>query len=391
ITAEAAAALEAAHKLGFVHRDVKPANIMLEGEERRVLLMDFGIAKAAAADEAAITGTGVIIGSPAYMSPEQSRGERDVDGRSDIYSLGAVAYEMLSGVRPLIADSLHELVYKQVTEDVLDVAERVPNLPAHVGKSVMRCLAKDREHRWQTAADLRKSLSTSAGTSSLERHGEPDEESWLSLRGPYVLLLGFLLYFSEIFARLMNIRTAELLYDDWRLFAYARNGVWVLLLAAAIDLGVRIAVRVSKGRSWSQVVRFLLGQPDWWQTWYPRPLRVRDSVWDRLTFGMKALRTLAWFQWMLLPFGSVVVLFVLPTFRSLARDSGIALPLSLRAFNALVVWSSYALFGTLALLWWQLRQARIKHNVPMLAFLRSLLNLRGSYWQGSPARAMLRD
>lgn len=203
IVAETAAALEAAHKVGLVHRDVKPANIMLEGEERRVLLMDFGIAKAASSEDETITGTGVVVGSPAYMSPEQARGERDIDGRSDIYSLGAVAYEMLSGQLPFNADSLPQLVYKQVTQDAVSIAELVPGLPAPLGHAVMRSLEKEREHRWQTAADLRRSVSDADSALAGQGQRLEDEESWLSRRGPYLLVLGFLLYFTRLFSDLM--------------------------------------------------------------------------------------------------------------------------------------------------------------------------------------------
>ena len=103
IVTEAAKALEAAHRAGIVHRDVKPENILLEGEDRHVQLMDFGIAKVAASDEVGLTGTGLIVGTPQYMSPEQASGERELDIRSDIYSLGVVAYRLLGGKLPFEA------------------------------------------------------------------------------------------------------------------------------------------------------------------------------------------------------------------------------------------------------------------------------------------------
>jgi len=97
ILLEVADALEHAHKAGMVHRDIKPDNIMLEGEEHRALVMDLGIAKIAEQEAADLTGTGMIIGTPQYMSPEQASGERNVDPRTDLYSLGAVTFEMLTG------------------------------------------------------------------------------------------------------------------------------------------------------------------------------------------------------------------------------------------------------------------------------------------------------
>ena len=105
IIREVAGALQAAHKTGLVHRDIKPDNIMLEGDERRVLLMDFGVAKALAVEGEELTASGALVGTPLYMSPEQASGETHIDHRSDIYSLGVVAFQMLTGVPPFTAES----------------------------------------------------------------------------------------------------------------------------------------------------------------------------------------------------------------------------------------------------------------------------------------------
>jgi serine/threonine protein kinase len=99
ILIEAARALHTAHEAGIVHRDVKPENILLEGEKRRVYLMDFGIAKTLEGEDQGLTGTGMVIGTPSFMSPEQASGQT-IDARSDLYSLGVVAFQMLAGRLP---------------------------------------------------------------------------------------------------------------------------------------------------------------------------------------------------------------------------------------------------------------------------------------------------
>src|SRR5204862_138747 len=105
IMQETADALGAAHAFGIIHRDVKPDNILLEGTRGRVMVTDFGIAKALSSEQGTLTEAGVAIGTPAFMSPEQAAGDREIDGRSDLYSLGVVAYQMLTGELPFQANS----------------------------------------------------------------------------------------------------------------------------------------------------------------------------------------------------------------------------------------------------------------------------------------------
>jgi hypothetical protein len=162
ILVDAAAALSAAHHVGLIHRDIKPDNIMLEGPERRVLLMDFGIAKMMRNTDATLTGTGVLIGTPLYMSPEQAGGDRDVDQRSDIYSLGIVAYHMLTGKPPFGGTSGADLIRHHVLTPAADVRLSRPNVPTMLAGTVMRCLRKERDKRWQTAEELRNALAAAA-------------------------------------------------------------------------------------------------------------------------------------------------------------------------------------------------------------------------------------
>ena len=162
IVKQVAAALEAAHQLGMVHRDIKPDNIVListpGGDQAKVL--DFGIAKLKESKlgETNLTATGVVMGTPQYMSPEQALGKRgdELDGRSDLYSLGVVMYQMLTGALPFNADTTLGLLHAHAFEPPRPVAEVRPDLhlPAAIGELVMRCLAKRCEDRPASAQAL---------------------------------------------------------------------------------------------------------------------------------------------------------------------------------------------------------------------------------------------
>src|SRR3954463_6256572 len=128
---DVADALAYAHARGVVHRDIKPDNILIDRASGRPLVTDFGIARAAAADTR-LTVTGVAVGTPAYMSPEQALGEREIDGRSDLYSLAVVGYHMLAGDPPFKAANTPAMLMKHVSERPRPVRERRPEVPAYL-------------------------------------------------------------------------------------------------------------------------------------------------------------------------------------------------------------------------------------------------------------------
>jgi serine/threonine protein kinase len=166
IMQETADALGAAHAFGIIHRDVKPDNILLEGSRGRVVVTDFGIAKALSSTTggATLTATGVAIGTPHYMSPEQAAGDREIDGRSDIYSLGMVAYQMLAGELPFQAPTVPGILMKHITERAPLITDRRPDVPEDLAACVMRSLEKDPEDRWPTADALRRALEARSAT-----------------------------------------------------------------------------------------------------------------------------------------------------------------------------------------------------------------------------------
>ena len=165
IMREVADALSSAHAAGVLHRDIKPANVMLSG--RHALVMDFGVAKAVRdAGGETLTTVGVAVGTPTYMSPEQATGAENLDQRSDIYALGVMAYEMLTGRPPFTAKTAAGVLSAHVLEKPVPIRTHRPSVPPRLEELVMRCLEKEPADRWQSAEELilpLESLSTPSG------------------------------------------------------------------------------------------------------------------------------------------------------------------------------------------------------------------------------------
>ena len=158
---EAAEALAYAHARGVVHRDIKPENILLS--DGHALVTDFGIARAVRADGGdRLTSVGIVVGTPAYMSPEQASGETEVDGRSDIYSLGCVLYEMLAGEAPFAGPSIQAIIARRFTEQAPSTRVIRPSIPAEIDRVVATAMATLPADRFATATDFARALDDAA-------------------------------------------------------------------------------------------------------------------------------------------------------------------------------------------------------------------------------------
>ncbi|HXV90871.1 MAG TPA: serine/threonine-protein kinase, partial [Gemmatimonadales bacterium] len=143
LTSEVGDALQYAHEQGVIHRDVKPSNILLSRDH--AFLMDFGVAKAMSGDSGtgpALTGTGVVVGTAEYMSPEQAAGEKRIDARTDVYAIAAVLYEMLTGEPPFTGPSLQAIVARVISDPPRPIHTIRPDLPLHVERALAAALAK---------------------------------------------------------------------------------------------------------------------------------------------------------------------------------------------------------------------------------------------------------
>ena len=224
ITSDVASALDAAHRQGVVHRDVKPGNILLD--DGRAMLADFGIAKAfidVARDT--LTESGIVIGTVGYMSPEQASGERDVDARSDIYSLAAVTYEMLAGELPYAGPSAQVVVAKQLALPVPSVTLVRETLPAAIDDVMRKALAKVPADRFESAGAFARALSHAANVrpttwSVLRRRVQRDPRI---LVGGVVLLAGLALAWPV--ARPWMSSPARVERDTTRLLVVPPSGV----------------------------------------------------------------------------------------------------------------------------------------------------------------------
>ncbi|MBL8959308.1 MAG: protein kinase [Gemmatimonadetes bacterium] len=231
ILVDTARALAYAHERGVVHRDIKPDNILID-RDGRVMVTDFGIARAITEGaDARLTATGTAIGTPAYMSPEQSMGEREVDGRSDLYSLGIVGYQMLTGDLPFNASSTPALLVKHLSEAPPPITDRCPSLSPDLASAIMIMLEKDPADRFASATAL---------ANALEARNVPQARALAPKARPVAApqpLASVAMGSPDVMGAVSAAEVAK--WDDPRVTAFRKSaGPWAFFGVASIILNV---------------------------------------------------------------------------------------------------------------------------------------------------------
>jgi len=166
----------------------------------------------------------------------------------------------------------------------------------------------------------------------------PASESWLSRHTPYILLLAFLFYCNRL-----TIGLFDDFFHFYRVLPLVEDAIIVALELACFGVLIRVAAYAVARNSWTEMLSRLFREPTWWRTWYPRFLRAADSVWGRLPTSLKLMRTLIWLELILLPAGSILAVFVLPTFQAVYASIGVQTPLAMQILMTAVEIGGYLL------------------------------------------------
>jgi len=279
LTDQVASALSHAHELGLVHRDIKPENILLTGDQ--AIVADFGIARAVeVAGGERLTGTGIAVGTPAYMSPEQAMGVADVDARSDVYALGCVVYEMVSGRAPFEGATPQELLAKHAVDTAPSLRTSDPGIPLFLERAVERALAKRPEDRFQTASAFAEVLTSEIVLARMGRRRWP----WLAVSGATIVLLAAaaLVLLNVLggpaYERLAVLPPTNLMNDPEQ--DYLIQGVHEALITELQSAGVSVIARTSvvRYRDTDKSISEIAGELDVDALIEASVLRSRDSV-----------------------------------------------------------------------------------------------------------------
>jgi len=276
ILVELCDALDYAHKLGVIHRDIKPDNVLIEEGTGRALLTDFGVAKALGAGQT-LTEVGSVLGTPHYMSPEQAQGKADIDHRSDLYSLGVLGYAMFAGKLPFEGATPNEVMIQHITKDPPPLGSIAAGSPPAVAFALTRCLAKNRDERWRSAGHLKAAIVSS------DAEETPDELEGL----PRLFRIMVVVTYGLVVASCWWLGGGE----APKAFRAVLGGGAFYVLTFALVLGEQFRQLRKAGFEPSRLVWEMLKQPEGWGGWYPRRFRGAGDVWERLPRVLRLARS----------------------------------------------------------------------------------------------------
>jgi serine/threonine-protein kinase len=247
LTDQIASALAYAHERGFVHRDIKPGNILLAGDQ--AVVADFGIARAVAeATTDRLTGSGTVVGTPAYMAPEQALGDRSVDGRTDVYALGCVVFEMLTGEPPFKGKTAADLLAVRLSKEGVSLRDSDPAIPLFLDRAVSRALATDPDQRFPSATDFAEVLTTGRVVQQVRRRTRRTGLAWAGGIASVALVWWLITLWLQAprMSSLAVLPLADLTGDAEQ--AYLAAGVHEALIAELGRLDLRIISRATMAR-----------------------------------------------------------------------------------------------------------------------------------------------
>ena len=316
ILSELASALDYAHSMGVVHRDVKPDNVLIDRHTGRAMLTDFGIAKQRASG-ATLTQIGTVVGTPHYMSPEQASGDRNVDGRSDLYSLGVIGYRLLTGRLPFEGDDARDVLMQHAIRPPMAPSTIVSGLPLELELVVTRSLAKDPSARWQNGRSIADALTGS------DDEATPDQLRMI--KGAGLRLIGMCLglmevgILSDLFGAFKHPTHGP---DNWTTKVPFGSLLAIPLMMFVIGVGSLQLIAPVRAFGWRASLQAWFLQPAWWKSWWPRFARRRGDVWDRLPVGVRRMRNLNLVNVVLLPlFVNALIYLLRPSFLESAEGA----------------------------------------------------------------------